>query len=212
MPGTTTAPDQSFLYHRLSRVYDGLFAPLFGARSKRVIGELDIAPNTEVLEVGVGTGATLDAYPKHARVTGVDISSEMLRVAQEKVERRGWDHVRLLQMDALNLTLPSDSFDWVTAFHILTVVPDHARLMQELVRVCRPGGRIVLVNHLRSDRRWVGPLLDAVNPLTVRLGWHTKLRYEDVVAAAPIRVIKRYKTSPRSLYTAVIAEKMSSDK
>jgi phosphatidylethanolamine/phosphatidyl-N-methylethanolamine N-methyltransferase len=206
------APDQSFLYHRLSRVYDGFFAPLFGARSKRVIRELDIPPQTRVLEVGVGTGATLDAYPAHANVTGIDLSGEMLKVAQEKVQRRGWDHVQLLQMDALNLALPSDSFDLVTAFHILTVVPDHARLMQEIVRVSRPGGKIVLVNHLRSARRWVAPLLDAVNPLTVRLGWHTKLRYEDVVAAAPIRVIKRYKTSPRSLYTVVIAEKMTAGK
>ena len=212
MPGTTAAPDQSFLYHRLSRVYDGVFAPLFGARSKRVIRELDIPPGADVLEVGVGTGATLDAYPTQARVTGVDISDEMLQVAREKVQQRGWDHVRLLQMDALNLTLPSDAFDLVTAFHILTVVPDHARLMREIVRVCRPGGRLVLVNHLRSDRRWVGSLLDAVNPLTVRLGWHTKLRYEDVVAAAPIRVVKRYKTSPRSLYTVVIAEKVLADK
>ena len=201
------AAQESLIYHRLSGLYDGLFAPFFGGHSKRAIKNLDIPPGAHVLEVGVGTGATLDAYPRHARVTGVDLADEMLHLARQKVEREGWTHVELQQMDALNLQFPDDAFDYVTGFHIVTVVPDHARLMQEMARVCKPGGKVVVVNFFRSEKPAVASFLDAVNPITLRLGWHTKLSYQDLLDGTPLRVVERKKVSPRSLFTAVVAEK-----
>jgi phosphatidylethanolamine/phosphatidyl-N-methylethanolamine N-methyltransferase len=204
------APHQSTVYHRLARIYDGCLSPFFGKRAQKTIRALEIPTGARVLEVGVGTGASLDAYPVHVHVVGIDLSDEMLEHAREKIRRHGWRHVEVKQMDALNLEFPDDSFDYVMAFHIATVVPDHRPLMREIARVCRPGGRIVVINHLRSPRRWLAGLVDLLGPLTRQLGWHTKLSYEDLVSAAPIRVIRRYKTSPRSLFTVVIAEKPAS--
>jgi phosphatidylethanolamine/phosphatidyl-N-methylethanolamine N-methyltransferase len=208
MYAMVSAAQESLIYHRLSGIYDGLFAPFFGGHSKRAIKSLNIPSGARVLEVGVGTGATLDAYPLHAQLTGIDLSDEMLRLARQKVERAGWSHVELQQMDALDLQFADDTFDYVLGFHIVTVVPDHSRLMQEMARVCKPGGKVVVVNFFRSEKPAVAGILDAVNPITLRLGWHTKLSLQDLVDGAPLQVVDRHKVSPRSLFTVVVAEKL----
>jgi phosphatidylethanolamine/phosphatidyl-N-methylethanolamine N-methyltransferase len=200
-------PHSSRLYHGLARFYDGIFTRLIVRRIHAMIAGLQVPPGARVLEVGVGTGLSLPAYPAHAEVLGVDLSEAMLQHAREKVERHGWRHVALRQMDALNLELPDASFDYVTAFHLVSVVPDTRRLMAEITRVCKPGGTLAIVNHLRSPRRWVAALVDLLNPVTRRLGWRTTLSYEELVSAAPIRVVRRFKTSPTSLFTVLIAEK-----
>jgi phosphatidylethanolamine/phosphatidyl-N-methylethanolamine N-methyltransferase len=191
-------------YHRLSRFYDRIFTPLLATRIHRTIAEMQIAPGSRVLDVGVGTGASLDAYPRSCEVVGIDLSEDMLTHAWEKIRRHQWDHIQLRQMDALNIDFPSHSFDYVMAFHIAAVVPDPLRLMCEITRVCKPGGTIAIINHLRSEDRWVGKLLDLINPVTNRLGWQTQLRYDDLVGAVPIQVRRRFKTSPNSLFTVII--------
>jgi phosphatidylethanolamine/phosphatidyl-N-methylethanolamine N-methyltransferase len=200
-------PHQSKIYHNLSRLYDGMFAPFFQRRAQATIRALDLPPGARVLEVGVGTGLSLDAYPPHAEVVGVDLSEDMLGHARRKIAAHGWQHIELRQMDALDLQFPDESFDYVMAFHLVTVVPDFARLMREIVRVCRPGGTIVIINHLRSPRPWIAALVDCLSPITHLLGWHTKLRYEELLEPAPNKVVRRYKTSFRTLITVVIAEK-----
>jgi phosphatidylethanolamine/phosphatidyl-N-methylethanolamine N-methyltransferase len=201
------APHKSRIYHNLSRFYDRIFTRFFMRRIHSTIAGLDMPPTARVLEVGVGTGLSLPAYPAHAEVLGIDLSPAMLQHAQEKIEQQGYKHITLRQMDALNLELPDASFDYVMAFHIVTVVPDCGRLVREITRVCKPGGTIVIINHLRSPRRWIAALVDLVSPFTHLLGWRTTLSYEELVGAAPIKVVRRFKTSPRSLFTVIIAEK-----
>lgn len=201
------APHQSRLYYALSGLYEGVFAPFFRKRIHKTIKGLKIPPGARVLEVGVGTGLSLEAYPEHAEVLGIDLSSEMLQQAERKVRRRGWTHITLQQMDALDMPLADATFDYVMAFHIVSVVPDHRRLMQEIWRVCKPGGTVAIINHLRSEQPMIAAAVDLLNPLTNRLGWQTRLKYDDLVAAAPLQVVRRYKTSGRSLFTVIIAEK-----
>lgn len=203
-----TAPHRSAFYHRLSNLYDSLFSPFFQARAQATIRSLQIPPGAKVLELGVGTGLSLDAYPPHAHVVGVDLSAEMLAHARRKIAQRGWTHIELLQMNAQELTFPDDSFDYVMAFHLLTVVPDLPQLMRQIVRVCRPGGTVVLINHLRSERPWLAALVDCLNPITRLLGWHTKLSFAELESMShPLVFLRRYKTSPRSLFTVMIARK-----
>ena len=204
---TAAAPHQSRIYYNLSRFYEGFFSPFFRDRIHQTIKSLKMPPGAEVLEVGVGTGLSLEAYPEHARVRAIDLSPEMLQHAQEKIDRHGWKHITLQPMDALNLEVEDESYDYVVAFHIASVVPDHRRFMQEIWRACKPGGTIVIINHLRSPRWWIASAVDLLGPVTNRLGWHTRLRYEDLLAAAPIEVVRRYKTSWRSLFTVIIAKK-----
>jgi len=202
--GGTSDPHQSKIYSEFSHLYDRIFERIFFPRIARVVASLHIPPGGRVLELGVGTGLSLSAYPSHCEVVGVDLAQDMLDQAEEKVQQNGWRHVTLRQMDALNLEFPSDSFDYVTAFHVVSVVPDAHRLMEEARRVCRPGGKIVIINHFRSERPLIASVVDLVDPLTRKLGWRTTLKLVDMFNGATVSMEQRYKTSPRSLFTVVV--------
>jgi phosphatidylethanolamine/phosphatidyl-N-methylethanolamine N-methyltransferase len=195
------------MYHELSLLYDGFFFPFFGPRIRATIRSLGISPGAQVLEVGVGTGLSLPAYPSHASVTGIDLSRKMLELARRKVDRNGWDHVELRQMDALDLEFPDEHFDYVTAFHVASVVPDSERLMREMLRVVKTGGGVVIINHFRTERKWLATLVGLLNPLTRRMGWHMNLRFSDVFESRPLRLERQSRTSTRSLFTVVVATK-----
>ena len=200
-------PHESKIYYEFSHLYDRVFTRFFFPRIQWTIRSLNIPPGAKVLEVGVGTGLSLSAYPVHAEVKGIDLAQEMLEQAQEKVTRNGWRHVSLQQMDALNLQFPTESFDYVMGFHVVSVVPDHDTLMREMVRVCKPDGTLVIINHFRSPRRWLAPLVDSLDPITRKLGWRTTLRLSDLLNGVSLRIERRFKTSERSLFTVVIASK-----
>jgi phosphatidylethanolamine/phosphatidyl-N-methylethanolamine N-methyltransferase len=201
----TSHPHQSKIYSEFSRFYDKIFERIFFPRIARVIASLHIPPGARVLEIGVGTGLSLSAYPTHCDVTGVDLAQDMLDQAADKIREHGWRHITLRQGDALNLDFPSDAFDYVTAFHVVSVVPDVARMMAEARRVCRPGGKLVIINHFRSERPLIGPLVDLADPVTRKLGWRTTLKLVDIIDGAPVSIEQKFKTSPRSLFTVVIA-------
>lgn len=200
-------PHESKIYYEFSHLYDRIFTRFFFPRIVSTIEGLNLSPHAKVLEVGVGTGLSLSAYPLHADVTGIDLAPEMLEQAHRKVSREGWRHIRLLQMNALDLAFPSDEFDYVMAFHVVSVVPDHAGLVREMFRVCKPGGTVVVINHFRSGRPWLASLVDRLDPLTRKLGWRTTLCCADLFSAVPLRVERRFKTSRSSLFTVVIAKK-----
>lgn len=146
-------------YRRYAGFYNALFGPVLQPGRKAVIEALKCRPGQRVLEVGVGTGLSLDLYPAGARVVGIDISREMLEKARKRVARRKLAHVEsLLEMDAEAMSFPDASFDRVVAMYVVPVVPNPARLLAELHRVCKPDGEIYLVNHVRSDN----PVISAV--------------------------------------------------
>ena len=146
-------------YRRYAGFYNALFGPVLQPGRKAVIEALKCKPGERVLEVGVGTGLALDLYPRDVRVVGIDVSHEMLEKARARVAKRGLAHVEaLLEMDAEAMTFPDASFDKVVAMYVVPVVPNPARLLAELHRVCRPTGEIFLVNHVRSDN----PVISAV--------------------------------------------------
>ncbi len=202
---------QSKLYYEFSHLYDRIFARVFFPRIERVIQSLKIPPGARVLEVGVGTGLSFTAYPPHCQVTGIDLAPEMLEQAQEKIDANGWRHLQVMEMDALNLKFADASFDYVMAFHVVSVVPDASRLMHEMLRVSKPGATVVIINHFRSRNRLLAALDRLTEPITRRLGWHT-LSQDEVLTDVPLDVTRSYKTSPRSLFTIVIgtARKLAS--
>ncbi|MBI3301090.1 MAG: methyltransferase domain-containing protein [Deltaproteobacteria bacterium] len=154
--GVLRSPHESKIYSEFSHLYDGIFSRFFCERITSVITSLNIHPGAKVLEVGVGTGLSLAAYPSHCEVTGIDLAPEMLERARQKAAENGWRHFRLLEMDALNLQFPDNSFDYVTSFHVISVVPDPVRMMREVHRVCKPGGTVVIINHFRTTKQVFG--------------------------------------------------------
>ena len=200
-------PHESRLYSDLSHVYDKVFTRVFCNRIAHVVRSLPIEAGDRILEIGVGTGSSLSAYPRQCSVVGIDIAPEMLERARKKIAEEGWDHVRLQRMSALNLEFPANAFDYVTAFHVVSVVPDPARMLHEMQRVCKPGGTVVVINHFRAPGRALGGLAAMLDPLTRRLGWSSRLRLSDAFNGVPLRIEKKYKTSPLSLFTVVVARK-----
>ncbi len=194
----------SKLYYDLSALYDVIFRRVFYPRIARVVGSLDIPTGARVLELGVGTGLSMGAYPRDCAVVGVDLARDMLERAQQKAERYGFRHVSLLQMDALRLGFADASFDYVTAFHVASVVPDPAWMVREAQRVCRPGGTIVIINHFRGEGvpRQFSQLID---PVTRRLGWRATLSLGDVLDGTTLHIERAFKMPRRSLFTVVIA-------
>ena len=176
-------------------------------REHEVIESLNLRPGNRVLEVGVGTGIALDAYPPYAHIVAIDPSADMLERAKKRVAENGWGHIELQQGDALNLDYPDDSFDYVTSFHVLTVVPDPYRMLSEMVRVCKPGGKIAITTHFQSANPLVAALNTIVNPITRQLGWTTRLRKQDVLKGHPITLERNKKASPWSVHTVIIARK-----
>ena len=196
---------QSKLYYEFSHLYDRIFARVFYPRIETVIRSLNIEPGGRVLEVGVGTGLSFNAYPTHCQVTGIDLAPEMLEQAQEKIDQNGWRHLNVMEMDALNLKFADNTFDYVMAFHVVSVVPDAARLMREVLRVSKPGGTVVIINHFRSPNRLLAAIDSLLEPITRRLGWHT-LELQAVVGGAPMEVKRAYKTRKHSLFTIIVAK------
>ena len=204
MESVKVQPHQSPIYSEFSHLYDKTFGRVFYDRIARVIRSLEIEPGARVLEIGVGTGIALDAYPTHCRVTGIDLADDMLVKARERVMANGWTHIDLQQGDAMELAFPEGSFDYVTAFHVVSVVPDARRLLTELQRVCRPQGTIAIINHFRSEHRSVARLQKTIDPIFRRLGW-TTLRLSDLLRDTDLEVERQWKTSSRSLFTIVQA-------
>jgi phosphatidylethanolamine/phosphatidyl-N-methylethanolamine N-methyltransferase len=195
---------ESRLYSDFAPLYDKVFGKIFYSRLERVIEDLEIPCGAKVLEVGAGTGTSFPAYPSHCDVTGIDLAPDMLARARRKISENGWSHLKVIEMNALDLEFPENSFDYVMAFHVVTVVPDPVRMVEEAKRVCKPGGRIVIVNHFTSDFPLLGSLTQALDPITRWLGWRTDLRLKPFIAMTDLSVEKVYKLSKTSLYTVVL--------
>jgi len=198
-----TQAHESRIYSDYASLYDKTFGKIFYNRIKHVIESLHIPPGAEVLELGVGTGTSFPAYPTNCKVMGIDLAKDMLAQARAKISKNSWSHLQIMEMDALNLTFDDNGFDYVTLFHTVTVVPDPVQMLAEAQRVCKPGGKIVIVNHFTTDLPIIGSLTEALDPLTRRLGWRTKLKLEPFLQATDLTVEEIYKLSKVSLYTVI---------
>lgn len=169
-------------YARWAPVYDLVFGAVFDAGRRASIAAAEQACGPEggrILEVGVGTGISLPDYRTVNRLVGCDISKPMLRKAVERVKAHRLDNVELLAvMDAAKLPLPDQSFDVVVAQFVITAVPDPEGTLDEFARVIRPGGEIILVNHIgaESGPRWL--FEQAFAPVARRLGWRPEFPFK----------------------------------
>ena len=160
-------------YRLFSGSYDIVFGPVFHPGRKEAVRVSNDRPGQRILEVGVGTGLSLPYFRNDSRVTGVDISAEMLAKARRRVEQRSLRHVEGLHvMDAENLDFEDNSFDAVLALYVASVVPSPARFAAEMRRVCIPGGTIVLVNHFTSENWALRFMEKRLGRLARHIGFH----------------------------------------
>jgi phosphatidylethanolamine/phosphatidyl-N-methylethanolamine N-methyltransferase len=194
------------VYAKLASVYDLIFGPTLHPGRVVAIERMGIQPGDRILEVGIGTGINTSLYPHHCHITGIDLSASMLEKARERVARAGLRNVRLLEMDAARLTFSDDTFDIVYAPYLISVVPDPVQVAREMRRVCRRGGKIVILNHFRSANPVLSRLERSISPLTVHIGFKSDLDLPAFLAQAALEPISIQKVNfPRiwSLVTCI---------
>ena len=145
----------------------------------------------DVLEVAVGTGRNLQHYPDQVRLTGVELSPKMLAIAR----RRAWElgrQIDLRQGDAHALPFPNESFDTVVCTLSLCGIPDDRLAVAEMKRVLRPGGRLLLLDHVRASSKLGRTVQWLLEQITLRLeGEHLLRRPLELVLAEGFRVERR---------------------
>jgi ubiquinone/menaquinone biosynthesis C-methylase UbiE len=156
-------------YDRRAFLYDFLEAPIerfrFGSWRSRLFSWIE---GKRILEVGIGTGKNLPYYPKGVKLTAIDLSSRMLEQAQRKVADLNIE-VSFLQMDVQQLAFSDRRFDTVLGTFVFCSVPDPVAGLKEVRRVCKPGGRLLLLEHMRPGNALLGLMFDLLNPLVVRM-------------------------------------------
>ncbi len=194
-------------YARWAPVYDVVFGAVFDKGRQAAIAAAERLGG-RILEVGVGTGISLPDYRRSNRLVGVDISLPMLRKAHERVAAQQLTHVEALAvMDAGDLALADESFDVVVAQYVITAVPHPEATLDEFARVLKPGGEIVLVNHIGAERGLRRAFEQGFAPVARQLGWRPEFPWARLAAwvehASGMRLIERRPMPPLGHFSLI---------
>jgi phosphatidylethanolamine/phosphatidyl-N-methylethanolamine N-methyltransferase len=195
------------VYENIAWAYDLIFGPSLHPGRVQAIQRMGIAPGDRVLEVGVGTGINASLYPRDCAVTGIDLSAPMLEKARDRIARKGIRNVRLLEMDAADLKFTDDTFDIVYAPYLISVVPDPVTVVREMHRVCRPGGRIIVLNHFRSANPALAWIERGISPFTVHIGFKSDLDLPAFLAQADLKPVSIEKVNVPRIWSLVTCVK-----
>jgi phosphatidylethanolamine/phosphatidyl-N-methylethanolamine N-methyltransferase len=188
-------------YRRWAPVYDHTFGRVASEGRKHAV-EVINQSSGRVLEVGVGTGLSLPDYKSSLEIIGIDLSPEMLEKARERVAEEGLENVNgLYEMDASELKFEDNSFDTVVAMFVITVVPDPAKVMRELSRVCKPGGEVMLVNHFSTEEGVRGWVERRMAPFGDKLGWHPVFDTDRVMICPELQLTEKRALRPWGIFT-----------
>jgi phosphatidylethanolamine/phosphatidyl-N-methylethanolamine N-methyltransferase len=167
-------------YARWAPIYDFVFGKVFETGRNAAIEAAGKAcpSGGRLLEVGVGTGISLPGYPSNISIVGIDLSEPMLRKAQERVAEQNLGNVETLAvMDAMRMAVPDHSFDVIVAQYVITAVPNPEATLDEFARVLKPGGEIILVNHIGAESGLRRMFELGFAPIARRLGWRPEFPF-----------------------------------
>src|SRR5436190_9300881 len=209
---SVTAVETDFVarvYENIAWAYDVVFGPTLHPGRVQAIQRMSIQSGDRLLEVGIGTGINACLYPRDCNVTGIDLSAPMLEKARERFARKGVRNVRLQEMDAATLKFADDTFDIVYAPYLISVVPDPVAVVREMHRVCRPGGRIIFLNHFRSENRALAWVERGISPFTVHIGFKSDLDLPAFLAQSNLNPVSIEKVNFPRIWSLVTCVKES---
>jgi phosphatidylethanolamine/phosphatidyl-N-methylethanolamine N-methyltransferase len=207
---SVTAVENDFVarvYENIAFAYDWTFGPALHPGRINALQRMGIKPGDRVLEVGIGTGINAALYPRDCAVTGIDLSGPMLEKARERIARKQVDNVQVFEMDAADLRFPDNTFDIVYAPYVISVVPDPVAVAREMRRVCRPGGRIVILNHFRSNNTLGAFMERLISPLTLHIGFTADLDLPAFLAQAELKPLSIEKVNFPRIWSLVTCAK-----
>lgn len=203
-PTTLDADAVRAAYRRWAGVYDALFGGISAVARKRAVAAVNALPGQDVLEVGVGTGLALPNYLPSKRVTGIDLSTEMLDRARARVARLGLANVQALhEQDAEATGFADGQFDIAVAMFVASVVPNPRRLLAEMRRVVRPGGQLLFINHFAAAGGVRLAVERAMAPASRALGWHPDFKTEALLPPEDFARATVVPMPPFGLFTLV---------
>ena len=194
------------IYDAQSKIYDATFGRLVRTRIATAITQhVRLQPGMTILDVGVGTGASFQFYPSdQGQIVGIDLSAGMLAKAAVRLRETGRSNALLSRANALMLPFADDSFDGIFVSHVISVVSDPVRLLDECCRVSKAGSRIVMVNHFQSTNRFVAAIERLLCPICTKLGWRSDLPLQELVEKSGVTVDYRYKLTTPDLWETVV--------
>lgn len=194
-------------YARWAPIYDKTFGAITNMGRRRAVQFIN-GMDGSVLEVGVGTGLSLAHYKPELKVTGIDFSTDMLAKAEDKVQELDLKHViELRQMDARALEFPDSSFDTIAAKHVLSVVPEPEKVMAEIARVLKPGGRVVITNHFKRKDGFLAFLERIAAPFANALGWHSDFEMDTILQEPSLVIEEHCSLPPLGMMTFIVLRK-----
>jgi phosphatidylethanolamine/phosphatidyl-N-methylethanolamine N-methyltransferase len=196
-------------YARWAPVYDSIFGVITAPAQRATLAALNALPAGWILEIGVGTGITLPRYKRDHRIVGIDLSPAMLARARERVATLGLDNVEALsRSDAARLAMPDRTFDAAVAMFVMTVVPEPQKVLDEAIRVVRPGGRVVMVNHFSARDGIRARAEKWLNQFAGALGWNSDFPMATVSGRPELRLVETRRLPPFGLYTLLVFERL----
>ncbi len=212
MTAVMTTAGVAQAYDRWAPIYDLVFGPVFRRGRASAIRAADRIGG-RILEVGVGTGISLPGYARTSRVTGIDISEDMLDKARARVRRQNLPNVDAIRVgDAEALDFEDQSFDVVVAQYVVSAVANPGRALDEFARVCRPGGEIIITTRVGAEKGLRGTIEKRLMPVTSRLGFRTDFPftlYADWIAARDdVALIERREIPPLGHFSLVRIAKL----
>ncbi|MFP4690408.1 MAG: class I SAM-dependent methyltransferase [Bacteroidales bacterium] len=171
-------------YDRIARYYDILEAPvelLFSKWRRAFLSKT----SGKTLEVGIGTGKSIPFYPADVALTGIDISSKMIEITRKRLRKHPRPNTRIIQMNVEEMEFSDNTFDTVVTACVFCSVPNPVQGLREIKRVCRNGGKVLMLEHVRSQKKILGKSMDIMNPLPLHIiGDHINRRtYDNLLKA-----------------------------
>ncbi len=197
------------LYSKFSRFYDSLFSWVTLPRQREAIKGAGIGRGARIMDLGVGTGLSLNLYPQTCRVTGIDVSEKMLAHARRRVEalRLGNVDLRCLCAEEIDGAFPAGHFDFIFAAFVISVVDDPVDVLRRMAKVGKEDCTFVLVNHFKSRNPLMAAVENVMGPLCEKIGWKNGVDMDQVVSDAGLRIVSRRKYLPTDIWTIVHAAK-----
>ncbi|MGE3974743.1 MAG: class I SAM-dependent methyltransferase [Bdellovibrionales bacterium] len=193
----------------MAKIYDLFYGPFLLKGLGMAFRAMKIEPGLKILEVGIGTGITLERYPHDVQVVGIDLSAEMLEQARLKIKNLELKNIELKQMSAEKLEFADASFDRVFAPSVISVVSEPRRVVDEMIRVCKPGGLVCIVSHFAGE---TGPtrLIDRVlTPVTQGLlGFHMDTSRNVYLKRAGVEVVSVEKTLKPNFSDVIVLRRL----